>query len=72
MPGVLLQVHCQSFNGDVLYEPWEVLSDSGQPFTCFQDFWDRYSPLKTESIYIHILRQARELVKHVYVWQAHS
>ena len=39
-PG-LVQVHCQSFNGDMLYEPWEVLSSKGQPFTCFQDFWDR-------------------------------
>ena len=40
----MVQVHCQSFNGDMLYEPWEVLSPKGQPFTCFQDFWDRYAP----------------------------
>ncbi|KAK9817351.1 hypothetical protein WJX74_009833 [Apatococcus lobatus] len=36
-----LQVHCQSFNGDVLYEPWEVLSDARQPLTSFASFWDR-------------------------------
>ncbi|KAK9819946.1 hypothetical protein WJX72_004261 [[Myrmecia] bisecta] len=33
--------HCQSFNADVLYEPWEVLADSGQPFTSFEGFWGR-------------------------------
>ncbi|KAK9859773.1 hypothetical protein WJX84_001839 [Apatococcus fuscideae] len=36
-----LHVHCQSFNGDVLYEPWEVLSDENQPLTSFASFWDR-------------------------------
>ena len=36
-----LNVHCQSFNADVLYEPWEVLAKNGQPFTCFEDFWNR-------------------------------
>lgn len=38
-----LQVHCQSFNGDVLYEPWEVLSDARQPLTSFASYWDRYA-----------------------------
>ena len=32
-------VFCQSFNADVLREPWEVLDPAGRPFTCFDDFW---------------------------------
>jgi cryptochrome 1 len=32
---------CQSFNADLLYEPWEVLSDARQPLTSFVDFWRR-------------------------------
>ena len=36
-----LGVHCQSFNGDVLYEPWEVLGEGGRPLTSFDTFWGR-------------------------------
>nr|UYF12281.1 cryptochrome-1 [Selenicereus monacanthus] len=31
----------RSFNADLLYEPWEVLDESGQPFTTFASFWER-------------------------------
>jgi cryptochrome 1 len=31
----------QSFNADLLYEPWEVLDDEQQPYTTFKSFWDR-------------------------------
>ena len=31
----------QSFNADLLYEPWEVVDDEGQPFTMFAAFWNR-------------------------------
>ncbi|PVH35400.1 hypothetical protein PAHAL_7G172800 [Panicum hallii] len=31
----------QSFNADLLYEPWEVVDDEGQPFTMFAPFWNR-------------------------------
>uniref|UniRef100_A0A804MFC3 Photolyase/cryptochrome alpha/beta domain-containing protein n=1 Tax=Zea mays TaxID=4577 RepID=A0A804MFC3_MAIZE len=31
----------QSFNSDLLYEPWEVVDDEGQPFTMFDPFWNR-------------------------------
>ena len=35
-------VLCQSFNADVLYEPWEVLDkEDGQPLTSFEDFWNK-------------------------------
>ncbi len=36
-----LKVHCQSFNSDVLYEPWEVLAEGGRPLTNFSAFWSR-------------------------------
>ena len=32
-------VFVQSFNGDILREPWEVLDAKGRPFTAFDDFW---------------------------------
>ncbi|KAF8404602.1 hypothetical protein HHK36_009489 [Tetracentron sinense] len=31
----------RSFNGDLLYEPWEVNDDQGHPFTTFSAFWNR-------------------------------
>lgn len=34
-------VNVHSFNADLLYEPWEVLDQEGQPFTTFSGFWDR-------------------------------
>ncbi len=32
-------VSCRTFNGDMLYEPWEVLGHDGQPCSTFNDFW---------------------------------
>ncbi|XP_010262313.1 PREDICTED: cryptochrome-1-like isoform X2 [Nelumbo nucifera] len=34
-------ISVQSFNGDLLYEPWEVNDDKGHPFTTFNAFWSR-------------------------------
>lgn len=31
----------RSFNADLLYEPWEVHDDRGQPFTTFSAFWNK-------------------------------
>ncbi|GAB4861222.1 Cryptochrome-1 [Ancistrocladus abbreviatus] len=31
----------RSFNADLLYEPWEVHDDQGQPFNTFAAFWER-------------------------------
>lgn len=36
---------CQSFNGDVLREPWEVLAANGRPWTCFDEFWNAHVSL---------------------------
>eukprot|EP00250_Pteridium_aquilinum_P009938 c19040_g4_i1 orf=1-636(-) len=34
-------IQVQSFNGDLLYEPWEVLNDDGKPFTTFESYWQK-------------------------------
>lgn len=34
-------ISVRSFNADLLYEPWEVLDERGQPFTTFASFWER-------------------------------
>ncbi|KAL6573292.1 Cryptochrome-1 [Orobanche hederae] len=34
-------VAVRSFNADLLYEPWEVHDQEGQPFTTFAGFWER-------------------------------
>ncbi|XP_059631348.1 cryptochrome-1 isoform X3 [Cornus florida] len=31
----------RSFNADLLYEPWDVHDEQGQPFSTFSTFWDR-------------------------------
>ncbi|GLJ53911.1 hypothetical protein SUGI_1151720 [Cryptomeria japonica] len=31
----------QSFNADLLYEPWEVYDDNGQAFTTFDAYWKK-------------------------------
>lgn len=36
-----LGVLCRSYNADLLYEPWEVLDENEEPFTCFKEFWGR-------------------------------
>lgn len=34
-------IHVQSFNGDLLYEPWEVYDRDGNPFTTFESYWQK-------------------------------
>lgn len=34
-------IRVQSFNGDLLYEPWEVLNEEGKPFTSFESYWQK-------------------------------
>ncbi|KAF5452685.1 hypothetical protein F2P56_027655 [Juglans regia] len=36
-----LGISVQSYNGDLLYEPWEVLDESGQAFTTFEAYWNK-------------------------------
>lgn len=32
----------RTFNGDMLYEPWDVLDPNKQPYSTFDDFWNRW------------------------------
>jgi len=34
-------VTCFSFNGELFYEPWEVVGESDAPFTTFAEFWEK-------------------------------
>ncbi|XP_020095834.1 cryptochrome-1-like [Ananas comosus] len=36
-----LGVSVQSFNADLLYEPWEVSDENGHAFTTFDAFWEK-------------------------------
>lgn len=38
-------VACHTFNGDVLFEPWELLSSTGQPLANFNDYWERVNSM---------------------------
>nr|QMU24177.1 cryptochrome-1-like protein [Haloxylon ammodendron] len=36
-----LNIAVHSYNGDLLYEPWEVYDEKGHAFTTFAPFWDK-------------------------------
>ncbi|XP_027363149.1 cryptochrome-1-like [Abrus precatorius] len=38
---VELGVSVQSYNGDLLFEPWDIYDESGHAFTTFDPFWNR-------------------------------
>ncbi|GJN34729.1 hypothetical protein PR202_gb23420 [Eleusine coracana subsp. coracana] len=39
----------QSFNGDLLYEPWDVYDDNGHAFTNFKMYWEKCMKLSVLS-----------------------
>lgn len=41
-------VTVQSFNGDLLYEPWEVHDEGGLAFTNFDSYWTKCRTLTIE------------------------
>lgn len=43
-----LGISVQSFNGDLLYEPWDVYDENGQAFTTFNEYWEKCMTLPTE------------------------
>ncbi|CAM0885093.1 unnamed protein product [Alopecurus aequalis] len=43
-----LGISMQSFNGDLLYEPWEVYDENGHAFTMFNMFWEKCMELPIE------------------------
>lgn len=34
-------INVSSFNADLLYDPWEVNDENGQPFSTFAPFWNK-------------------------------
>lgn len=36
-----LGISVQSYNGDLLHEPWDIYDESGHAFTTFDPFWSR-------------------------------
>ncbi|XVF62856.1 hypothetical protein PTKIN_Ptkin09bG0042200 [Pterospermum kingtungense] len=45
-------VSVQSYNGDLLYEPWEIYDEKGQAFTTFDAYWEKCLNMPTEPISI--------------------
>ncbi|WVZ90545.1 hypothetical protein U9M48_036838 [Paspalum notatum var. saurae] len=43
-----LGISVQSFNGDLLYEPWEVYDENGLAFTTFDMYWEKCMNLTIE------------------------
>jgi len=43
-----LGISVQSFNGDLLYKPWEVYDENGQAFTTFNMYWEKCMDLPIE------------------------
>lgn len=35
------EILVHTFNGDLLYEPWEVYDDEGQAFTTYSAYWQK-------------------------------
>ncbi|XP_047321302.1 cryptochrome-1 [Impatiens glandulifera] len=40
----------QSYNGDLLYEPWEVYDDEGLAFTTFEPYWNKCLSLQMDFV----------------------
>ncbi|KAL5781738.1 hypothetical protein ACOSP7_006767 [Xanthoceras sorbifolium] len=40
----------QSYNGDLLYEPWEIYDERGQAFTTFDAYWNKCLQMPTEPV----------------------
>lgn len=36
-----MDVRVQSYNAELLYEPWEIVSPDGRAFVEFEKFWTR-------------------------------
>ncbi|KAL9264086.1 Cryptochrome-2-like protein [Drosera capensis] len=41
-------VMVQSYNGDLLFEPWEVYDENGQAFTTFAHYWNKCLSMQME------------------------
>ena len=43
-------ISVQSYNGDLLFEPWEIYDERGEAFTSFDPFWSRCLQMEMRSI----------------------
>ncbi|XP_039000084.1 cryptochrome-1-like isoform X2 [Hibiscus syriacus] len=43
-------ISVQSYNGDLLYEPWEIYDEKGQAFTTFDAYWDKCLNVQMEPV----------------------
>ncbi|XP_018511055.2 cryptochrome-2 isoform X1 [Brassica rapa] len=43
-------ISMQGYNGDLLYEPWEINSENGKPFTSFSPYWKKCLDMSVESV----------------------
>ncbi|KAM7257135.1 hypothetical protein ACFE04_012876 [Oxalis oulophora] len=45
-----LGISVQSYNGDLLYEPWEIYDENGHAFTTADAYWDKCLNMQTETV----------------------
>ncbi|GFP83360.1 cryptochrome-2 [Phtheirospermum japonicum] len=45
-----LGINVQSYNGELLFEPWEVYDDNEQTFTTFNAYWDKSLSMQNEPV----------------------
>ncbi|XP_039007187.1 cryptochrome-2-like isoform X2 [Hibiscus syriacus] len=43
-------ISVQSYNADLLYEPWEIYDETGRAFTTFDVYWDKCLNMQMEPI----------------------
>lgn len=47
---VELGISVQSYNGDLLFEPWEVYDENGHAFTTFEAYWEKCLQMPMEPV----------------------
>ncbi|KAJ7954713.1 cryptochrome-1-like [Quillaja saponaria] len=47
-----LGISVQSYNGDLLYEPWEIYDERGHAFTTFDAYWNRCLSMELKGVSI--------------------
>ncbi|XP_052190594.1 cryptochrome-1 [Diospyros lotus] len=45
-----LGISVQTYNGDLLYEPWEIYDEKGHAFTTFDAYWDKCLHMQMEPV----------------------
>ncbi|CAK9187814.1 unnamed protein product [Ilex paraguariensis] len=45
-----LGISVKNYNGELLYEPWEVYNDKGHAFTTFDAYWDKCLHMQRENV----------------------